>query len=411
MSKIMSRKDILLKKYPDYANEALAIEDPSNGKNKYLIWIANQLKAGHNPADISATLSFFHSNPDRFDEKDIHKYKDLKTLEGIIKEMGLSKRKEKEKNKEGGVKILENEEFLVVRADDKSSMILYGSETEWCTTMKDQVYYEEYVNNGNDFYILISKKKGVFTSSKYAIVRKSFLEFQVYDANDSYAREFTEVEQDKLRIVLQAIIMDKPPKNYLREVCAGNVSAQETLEWLNTQSDVTRGFVEERRSDIKFINMNITQLIKFLSKSTFNLKSIDLIEYSKIVEMAKEISLSKGSRTPTAHLALKKNILIKLKDDDKLIMAKDKDTCIREMVITKISPEMATQFLNDRSISVLKCAARRVDIAHLLEFANKTKSIRKQKAINEVITERLSKEKVMEFILTQPKNVLMSLII
>jgi hypothetical protein len=84
----MNRKDLVKKKFPDQAEAALAIEDPSQGKNKYLLWIAKQLKAGHDPSDIGTTIQFFHENPSRFKEKDIHKYKDLKELENLIKGQG-----------------------------------------------------------------------------------------------------------------------------------------------------------------------------------------------------------------------------------------------------------------------------------------------------------------------------------
>lgn len=397
-----SRKEILFKKFPDHAEAALAIEDYSEGKNKYLLWIAKQLKAGHDPSDISSSLQFFHKNPDRFKEKDIHKYKDLKQLEDLIKDMGLSKRQEKAKDKEGACTIFENEEFLVVRVDDKPAMILYGAETKWCTTMKDQTYYEDYVNNGNDFYILISKKKGSFTSSKYAIVRKSFLEFQVYDAEDTHAREFTEDEQDKLRIVLQAIVMDKPPKNYLREVCQGRIPASEAAEWLTRQSDVTRNFVESKRPDLQFLTKSIEELITIFTNS-WQRRHMDKMDYSRILEMAKVISARKGL------YELKSDVLDLLKEEDKLLMFEDKDARLRARLATQVSPEKAKEFFNDRAISVLKSAARKVEPDYLFQFSGETKSVRKRKAINEVIIERVSQEKVRQFVLNQPQDVLKSL--
>jgi hypothetical protein len=398
----MNRKEILFKKFPDEAQAALAIEDPSEGKNKYLLWIAKQLKRGHNAADISASLQFFHSNPDRFQERDINKYKDLKTLEDLIKEMGLSKRKEKERDKEGGEKIFENEEFLVVRVDDKPAMILYGADTKWCTTMKDHSYYEDYVNNGNDFYILITKKQGSFTSSKYAILRKSFLEFQVYDANDTHAREFTEDEQDKLRIVLQAIVMDKPPKNYLREVCRGRIPAQEAADWLIRQSNVTQNFVENKRPDLQFLTKTPDELIAIFSNS-WQRRHMDKMEYTKILEIAKALSEKKGMYD------LKSDILDLLKDEDKLVMSQDKDARLRARVATQVSTEKAKEFFGDRAVSVLKSAARKVDAEYLFKFARETPSVRKRRAINEVIIERVSQEKVRHFVLNQPQEVLMTL--
>lgn len=258
----MNRKELVQKKFPEQAEAALAIEDPSQGKNKYLLWIAKQLKAGHDASDIGTTIQFFHENPNRFKEKDIHKYKDLKELEDLIKDMGLSQRQTKEKDKEGAQKIFENEDFLCVRVDNKPAMIAYGAGTKWCTTMKDQHYYEDYVNNGNDFYIIIAKAKDITKSEKYAVVRQGLLDFKCYDADDTYARNFTDAEEDKLRVVVQSIVVDKPPKNYLREVCQGNVPASEAAEWLKGQTEVTKTFVENKRPDLKLLTKTIDEMIQ-----------------------------------------------------------------------------------------------------------------------------------------------------
>ena len=402
----MNRKELVQKKFPKQAAAALAIEDPSQGKNKYLIWIAQQLKNGHNAADITSTVKFFHENPDRFAQKDIHKYKDLKELEDLIKELGLSKRQVKAKDKEGAEKIFENDDFLCIRVDDKPAMITYGANTKWCTTMKDQQYYEDYVTQGNDFYILITKNPKVVRSSKYAIVRRGLLEFQVYDATDSYSRSFTEQEEDHLREVVQAIVADKPPKNYLREVCAGKIPTAEAAEWLKSQSKVTQKYVENKRPDLQFLCKTINELINIFA-NTWQRRHMDNMDYAKLLEMAKKVVEKKDKKKEL--YGLKSDLVNKLKDDDKLVFANDCDARIRTKVAAQVTSDQAKEFFGDRSLSVFRSAARRVDVDYLFDFADKTKSTRKKKAANEVIIERISQEKVRVFVLNQSRDTIKSL--
>lgn len=400
----MNRIELLQQKYPEYSELALSVEDYSKGNNKYLIWIAKQLKSGNNVSDIAGSLKFFHENTQRFEEKDINKYKDLKDLENLIKEMGLSKRQEREKDKENSKIIFENDDFLCIRVDDKSAMILYGANTKWCTTMKNQTYYEEYVTRGNDFYILIVKNSNAASSSKYAIVRRSLLDFEIYDANDSRSRSFTESEEDNLRAVVQAIVIDKPPKNYLRQVYNGFIPTDEALEWLKTQSSVTCEFVEDKRKDLKYKKITIDELIEKMTPE-WDRRYLEDIEYNKLLEMSKKISLSSDKK----YNSLKEDLIKILKEEDKMIFEKDTESKIRSFVAAKVNAEKAKDFFKDNSIVVFKTAARKVDIDYLLNYSSTTNSTRKKKAINEVIIERISQVKVRAFVLNQPNDILKQL--
>ena len=142
-------------------------------------------------------------------------------------------------------------------------MMLYGANTKWCTTMRNYQYYEDYVCDGNEFYITIRKNEDASKAQKYAIVRKGFLDFEVYDEKDSHARTFDESERDRLRFVVQAIVVDKPPKNYIKMVCDKEIPTAEVLEWLKTQPESTVKFVTHRRRDIELIGKDTDSLIDF----------------------------------------------------------------------------------------------------------------------------------------------------
>ncbi len=402
----MNRLELIKTKFPEHYEDALIVEDPTGKKHKYLLWIANQLSKGHNSTDISQTLKFFNDNHKKFKIKDINKYQDLKDLENIVKEFGLSNRQAKEKDKEGAVKIYEDDNLMVIRIDDKPAMIVYGANTQWCTTMQDQSYYEDYVANGNDFYIAIRKNPTALASHKYAIVKKGLLDFRVYDDQDHQARSFSEKEEDIMRDVIKAIVSDNPPKNYLLSVVSSKVSALEAAEWLKKQNKITQDYVEGKRPELRFIYKTASELISIF-KNSYTRRNLEKIEYQKLLDMAVLLK----DMPDKCFLDLKLDVIKALKPPDNYLFAQDKDPKVRSKVIETSDSDKAKDFLSDQSLSVFKTAARKIDVQSLIEFAHNTKSSRKKKAANEVIVERISQEKVREFILNQPKEILKDLMV
>lgn len=148
----------LQKKYPNTDVKDVASKDPSPTK-KYLEWMIKQLNMGFFMNDIKPTIEFFHQNNQKFQNKDINSYPQLKDLEDKVKEIGSAPSKTKQKNvaKGNAVKFYEDEKMLFVRPDDKASVQSYGANTKWCITMKNATYYEEYTDNNVIFYFLIDK--------------------------------------------------------------------------------------------------------------------------------------------------------------------------------------------------------------------------------------------------------------
>jgi hypothetical protein len=296
---------------------------------------------------------------------------------------------------------------MVIRIDDKPAMVLYGANTRWCTTMKDQTYYEDYVSQGNDFYIVIRKTPDALASTKYAIVRKGLLEFSVYDAQDNFARSFSEAEEDKLRDAIKAIISDRPPKNYLRMVVSGKIPGPEAAEWLKQQTDVTRDYVETNRPDLKFVYRSIEELIPIFHNK-WNRKHLGSIGHERLVAMVEKLKDLKDKE----NISLKLDVLKFLREEeDRLLLAKDSSPQVRAKVVEGVGPAKAKEFFTDNALAVFRVAARKVEVQFLLDFAAKSKSSRKKKVVNEVIAERISQEKVREFILNQPPEVLMDLMV
>jgi hypothetical protein len=405
----MSRIDTVSKKYPDQIDTALTIQDPSNGKNKYLLWIAKQLAKKHSPEDISATVSFFHEHNSRFEKKDINQYKDLKDLENIIKELEPSHRqKQKEIKEEGSKLIFEDENVKVIRVDNKNSMIIYGSNTRWCTTMKDSHYYEDYVSRGNNFYILITKKP-ILKSTKYAILRQGLFKFDVYDEKDSYAREFSDKEIEILHIPVQAIVADKAPKNYLLRIASGEFSANEIVEMIKDESDVTKNWVSKIRMDVACIDKTPQELLRIII-SQYNKKDI----------------LSKLSKETISSLA--DELVVYLKDDissnywgvfdiidfipeEKLdLFINSKSVEIRKRVVAKYPVNKIGVFLKDKSPSVYKIAIAKCELDTALDFAKNAKTAKKRTIARDIVKDRLDNEKLIDHLLSLKKDRLKELL-
>lgn len=196
------RVEDLKKKYPKIDVESLAEEDPSPTK-KYLAWILKQISHGYSSHDVIPTIKFFDANLQRFKNKDVNSYKDLKDLENEVKKVGdkPTKSSSRESIKGNAVKLYEDEKIVLVRPDDKESVMLYGAGTKWCITMRDASYYDDYTENNVIFYFLISKK---FSSKEermakvaFAVERRSVPEtgkqtidaIEIFDAEDSKIAE------------------------------------------------------------------------------------------------------------------------------------------------------------------------------------------------------------------------------
>lgn len=172
-------------------NEFVAA-DPSPTK-KYLEWMIKQfLVHEFNSMDITSTIEYFHRNIQRFQKKDINAYKTLKELEDTVKEIE-SKKSQKISGSGKAKKLYEDENFLLVRPDDKQAVQSYGANTRWCITMKNASYYEDYTSQNIVFYFMIDKKadkENEWSKVAITVYRKEYSEskyfsYEYYNAPDA----------------------------------------------------------------------------------------------------------------------------------------------------------------------------------------------------------------------------------
>jgi len=178
-------------------------------KPKYKKWIEREEKKGYNRSDIVATLTFFDENSTKFEQRDIYQW-DAHELEEYIKEKNIASNRKKKIEKRGTYKIVhEDQNFIVVRPDDKDAAAFWGVDTKWCLTMLDAHYYDEYRDSNNAFVFVIDKKaKNQDKLGKVAILfardkTNQIRETQYYLADDS------KVGFDKLSERMQELLTDK----------------------------------------------------------------------------------------------------------------------------------------------------------------------------------------------------------
>jgi len=143
----------LIKKHPELAEDiqTLADEDPTNGKQTYLQWAVNKLKAGEDLEDIMEAVEYFHDTKKLLEIKDINKYKAPKDVMDEVEKVWEAEDQAKK------LKPVYNKGGLVVhQIFTKTQMCETGEGSEWCTAHVGGTYWDDEYTNvpGWEFYVL-----------------------------------------------------------------------------------------------------------------------------------------------------------------------------------------------------------------------------------------------------------------
>jgi hypothetical protein len=175
----------LQKKYPNVSVPAVAEIDPTPTK-KYLEWLVKQADAGANSTELEEIIEKFQDKGSRLEKKDINSYKTIGDLRAALDKISdVSKRKEKEHIKTGGANVIyENDDVKVYYIKDRSACLLYGSNTKWCITEESPEHWDDYTNQGANFYFVIRKRpqRNKYDKVAIAVLNDSF---EIYDALDN----------------------------------------------------------------------------------------------------------------------------------------------------------------------------------------------------------------------------------
>jgi hypothetical protein len=112
-------------------------------------------------------IKFFHENPQKYEKKDINQYSDLDELDGAT-QIAKTKLSRKEMKAQGGEKVYEDDNFVLIHPKTHEASCKYGSRTRWCVTMRDHTgYFERYSIHGPLFFLIDKRRMPAVDSPKY----------------------------------------------------------------------------------------------------------------------------------------------------------------------------------------------------------------------------------------------------
>lgn len=182
------RKEDLIKKYGyKFSEEGLnnVMTDPviTHTSYKYADFVLKHLNPYYSMGELREVmdaLKKFDKIQSRLEKKDINQYTGFFDFITAINE--YTKTNEKPKSK----KIYEDDKFIVVEPQNYVASCKYGSNTRWCTTMKDNdVHFNNYTSANQGLYYIISKRDLEENLYKIAIHFGKDNELTFYDASDS----------------------------------------------------------------------------------------------------------------------------------------------------------------------------------------------------------------------------------
>ncbi len=152
-----------IKRLPISKFKKLVKGDPS-GNQKYLEWMINQVIMGDvidvTTGYILRLVTEFHEKQQRLPKKDLYQYSGYHELEKALKNLPPSKAEMKRIQKEGSVKLYEDERHLVVVPKTTEGSCYYGQGTRWCTAAKKNNQFQNYSQSGVLFYIIDKTNPG-----------------------------------------------------------------------------------------------------------------------------------------------------------------------------------------------------------------------------------------------------------
>ena len=182
------------------------------GKNDLEEVLINYLTELYGRENMEVLFSFHkHTKENRIIGRDINSYKSWDDLQ---REVALATLKQNQKLLEKEVqKIVEDDEWLVVRPLTVESSLTYGAGTKWCTASRhNKEYFYRYSRNGVLFYV-INKNDG----DKYGLFYDSS-EFSIWNAPDKRIDSIeSAIPSDLMSKLYKFMKSDKPNYEYFSE--------------------------------------------------------------------------------------------------------------------------------------------------------------------------------------------------
>ena len=192
--------------------------------------------------------------------------------------MESNTQKRKRVKKEGAEKVYEDEKWLVVRPLTIEASRLYGSNTKWCVTMRDESHLQVYLDEGCMYYIIDKKKEnGLYNKVLFHLTWVG--NYDIYNKNDDNHRLMKEkgIKENNEKFI------NKTLPSHIKGLIYKNWESNITTEKLNKQKNfrlTLKGFLGEHihnyiaRTDFNRVNIFITLICLLVLSPILIIKSI-----------------------------------------------------------------------------------------------------------------------------------------
>lgn len=213
------------------------------------------------PTEITTDFKLFCD----YNEKKLVKNNDLQSYTSfneVRKEIVEIKEKEKAKLLEKQtIKILDNDEWLIIKPLSYEASLKYGATTKWCTAAKeDKQYFNQYTKNGILIYFIDK-----INNRKYAIHRKiKGNDITYWDAEDkptdlfdfnlspeAYKVVIPHIRTDKTNLALYTDLVEDNKPKVPQKKFAGYTSENELIDAVQRQYEENerwQHYIEQRNN-------------------------------------------------------------------------------------------------------------------------------------------------------------------
>ena len=202
---ILEIKTSLISKF-----DFIRMEDLNNFSDIQVLLMFRFLDAFFNFEDLRSFRKFCEYNErGLISQNDLSKYK---SFEDVLNQLSMAEMKVTTKQMETQiVKLMDTDEWLIVRPLTYLASKKYGSNTKWCTTSEgNPEYFIKYSTKGVLIYC-INKVTGYKVASFYSL-DKNDPEFSFWNQKDSRIDSLDTELTDEIRLLIQSVSKDKKAK-------------------------------------------------------------------------------------------------------------------------------------------------------------------------------------------------------
>ena len=415
------------------ANLVLKSQFPDESK----FWALKQVLEGFSSNDIIPTINYFHNNISKFEEKNINKYLNIKELENLVKEINYNKIKNIRDDIDDTLSpiIYENDEYVLFRPENKDACVSLGRGTQWCITMKDSDYYEEYTDRNVIFYFLIRKNRKNNDRDKlaFAIGRdddNKLDDIEIYDQQDNLIDRGSLSSEEEKALKIAEGEHSSHPRSFISRIKSKDINMDELIDKLiNMDLDDIRDLedilekLDKRAIEFvfyEFLNMDLFQsyLMESLVEYIETEEADYVIDYLKYFSKESiEILISKISpeNLPDVYENLKKDldnyifdelaplIINYMNKEDVSRYINEEDSEILEAVAENIDESYLPEMLDTKDIDILNIIYKRIDPKYLPEQLDKIREMYKHSILIGTIAKRID-DKFINYIIKEFRN-------